>query len=225
MIRSLLTERRFAPLFWCQFFAAFNDNFLKNALLFLILWGAGHAAAAGGEPPPPGAPAFPPARPLRPAPKSPSATVVAVTLSEVSVPNTATRSPTFTSARLAEETPRSRYVVAELTSTVTTVPDRVVTVKLSVPTDFTVPMAVGCAPLRGARPEWVDEPLGAFGGVEVAAPATAPPPMARPRAMMAAAVTCTPRRRIPLIDSRGSGAMPFISALSSCMSCSFVVVC
>lgn len=51
MIRSLLTERRFAPLFWCQFFAAFNDNFLKNALLFLILWGAGHAAAAGGEPP------------------------------------------------------------------------------------------------------------------------------------------------------------------------------
>ena len=51
MIRSLLTERRFAPLFWCQFFAAFNDNFLKNALLFLILWGAGGAALAGGEPP------------------------------------------------------------------------------------------------------------------------------------------------------------------------------
>lgn len=51
MIRSLLTERRFAPLFWCQFFAAFNDNFLKNALLFLILWGAGGAAVPGGEPP------------------------------------------------------------------------------------------------------------------------------------------------------------------------------
>lgn len=51
MIRSLLTERRFAPLFWCQFFAAFNDNFLKNALLFLILWGAGGAAVTGGEPP------------------------------------------------------------------------------------------------------------------------------------------------------------------------------
>jgi acyl-[acyl-carrier-protein]-phospholipid O-acyltransferase/long-chain-fatty-acid--[acyl-carrier-protein] ligase len=47
MIRSLLTERRFAPLFWCQFFAAFNDNFLKNALLFLILWGATGAAAPG----------------------------------------------------------------------------------------------------------------------------------------------------------------------------------
>jgi acyl-[acyl-carrier-protein]-phospholipid O-acyltransferase/long-chain-fatty-acid--[acyl-carrier-protein] ligase len=51
MIRSLLVERRFAPLFWCQFFAAFNDNFLKNALLFLILWGAtGTAAAHAAEP-------------------------------------------------------------------------------------------------------------------------------------------------------------------------------
>ena len=47
MIRSLLAERRFAPLFWCQFFAAFNDNFLKNALLFLILWGATGAASQG----------------------------------------------------------------------------------------------------------------------------------------------------------------------------------
>jgi acyl-[acyl-carrier-protein]-phospholipid O-acyltransferase/long-chain-fatty-acid--[acyl-carrier-protein] ligase len=47
MIRSLLAERRFAPLFWCQFFAAFNDNFLKNALLFLILWGATGAASHG----------------------------------------------------------------------------------------------------------------------------------------------------------------------------------
>ncbi|MCB8875379.1 MFS transporter [Acidisoma silvae] len=51
MIRSLLTARRFAPLFWCQFFAAFNDNFLKNALLFLILWGAIGAGNHGGEPP------------------------------------------------------------------------------------------------------------------------------------------------------------------------------
>src|SRR3569832_628884 len=32
----LLLSRRFAPLFWCQFFAAFNDNFLKTALVFLI---------------------------------------------------------------------------------------------------------------------------------------------------------------------------------------------
>ena len=35
----LLLSRRFAPLFWCQFFAAFNDNFLKTALVFLILFG------------------------------------------------------------------------------------------------------------------------------------------------------------------------------------------
>ena len=34
----LLATRRFAPLFWAQFFSAFNDNFLKNALVFLILY-------------------------------------------------------------------------------------------------------------------------------------------------------------------------------------------
>ena len=38
MASNLLTTRRFAPLFWCQFFSAFNDNFLKNALVFLILY-------------------------------------------------------------------------------------------------------------------------------------------------------------------------------------------
>lgn len=38
MSRSLLTRRRFAPLFVSQFFAAFNDNFLKNSLVFLILY-------------------------------------------------------------------------------------------------------------------------------------------------------------------------------------------
>ena len=41
----LLLSRRFAPLFACQFFAAFNDNFLKTALVFLILFG-GHPDAA-----------------------------------------------------------------------------------------------------------------------------------------------------------------------------------
>lgn len=41
---TLLLSRRFAPLFWCQFFAAFNDNFLKTALVFLILF-HGHANA------------------------------------------------------------------------------------------------------------------------------------------------------------------------------------
>jgi acyl-[acyl-carrier-protein]-phospholipid O-acyltransferase / long-chain-fatty-acid--[acyl-carrier-protein] ligase len=38
MSHSLLATRRFAPLFWCQFFSAFNDNFLKNALALLILF-------------------------------------------------------------------------------------------------------------------------------------------------------------------------------------------
>ena len=35
---SLLLSRKFGPLFWTQFFSAFNDNFLKNALVFLILY-------------------------------------------------------------------------------------------------------------------------------------------------------------------------------------------
>jgi acyl-[acyl-carrier-protein]-phospholipid O-acyltransferase/long-chain-fatty-acid--[acyl-carrier-protein] ligase len=49
MFRSLMTARRFAPLFWCQFFSAFNDNFLKNALAFLILFkvNAGDHAQSG----------------------------------------------------------------------------------------------------------------------------------------------------------------------------------
>jgi len=33
-----MTARRFAPLFWCQFFSAFGDNFLKQALVLLILF-------------------------------------------------------------------------------------------------------------------------------------------------------------------------------------------
>ncbi len=36
MFSGLMTTRRFAPLFWCQFFSAFNDNFLKNTLVILI---------------------------------------------------------------------------------------------------------------------------------------------------------------------------------------------
>ena len=43
MSNSLMTSRRFAPLFWCQFFSSFNDNFLKNALVFLILFAPGIA--------------------------------------------------------------------------------------------------------------------------------------------------------------------------------------
>jgi len=34
---KLMTSRKFAPLFWTQFFAAFNDNFVKNTLVLLIL--------------------------------------------------------------------------------------------------------------------------------------------------------------------------------------------
>jgi hypothetical protein len=42
----LLLSRRFAPLFWCHFFAAFNDNFLKTALVFLILFRGQNGAEA-----------------------------------------------------------------------------------------------------------------------------------------------------------------------------------
>jgi acyl-[acyl-carrier-protein]-phospholipid O-acyltransferase/long-chain-fatty-acid--[acyl-carrier-protein] ligase len=38
MLDTLMLKRRFAPLFWAQFFSAFNDNFLKNALVFIILY-------------------------------------------------------------------------------------------------------------------------------------------------------------------------------------------
>ncbi|MEM9277212.1 MAG: acyl-[ACP]--phospholipid O-acyltransferase [Pseudomonadota bacterium] len=38
MNNNLMTSRRFGPLFWTQFFSAFNDNFLKNTLVFLILF-------------------------------------------------------------------------------------------------------------------------------------------------------------------------------------------
>lgn len=47
--QSLMTSKRFAPLFWTQFLSAFNDNFLKNALIFLILFqvGAANSPTAG----------------------------------------------------------------------------------------------------------------------------------------------------------------------------------
>ena len=41
----LMLSRRFAPLFWCQFFSTFSDNFLKNALVFLILFKIGGSVA------------------------------------------------------------------------------------------------------------------------------------------------------------------------------------
>ena len=46
MDTPLLLSRRFAPLFWCQFFAAFNDNFLKTSLVFIILF---HSDVANRE--------------------------------------------------------------------------------------------------------------------------------------------------------------------------------
>ena len=36
MFTSLMLSRRFAPLFWCQFFSALNDNLLKQGLVLLI---------------------------------------------------------------------------------------------------------------------------------------------------------------------------------------------
>src|SRR4051794_25714598 len=41
MSSSLLLTRRFAPLFWCQFFSAFSDNFVKSSLVLLILFHIG----------------------------------------------------------------------------------------------------------------------------------------------------------------------------------------
>ncbi|QXX73527.1 MFS transporter [Methylovirgula sp. HY1] len=41
MFLELLRSRRFAPLFWCQFFSAFNDNFVRNMLAMLLLFRLG----------------------------------------------------------------------------------------------------------------------------------------------------------------------------------------
>ena len=48
MFKDLATSRRFAPLFWCQLCSALNDNFLKNALVMLILYGLGSAGSSVG---------------------------------------------------------------------------------------------------------------------------------------------------------------------------------
>jgi len=49
MFETLMRSRRFAPLFWCQFCSALNDNFLKNALGMLILFGLGGATGGLGQ--------------------------------------------------------------------------------------------------------------------------------------------------------------------------------
>lgn len=38
MFHDLMSSRRFAPIFLCQLFSALNDNFVKNALVILILY-------------------------------------------------------------------------------------------------------------------------------------------------------------------------------------------
>jgi MFS family permease len=45
MLASLLRARRFAGLFWCQFFSVFNDNFVRNMLAMLILFRLGEPEA------------------------------------------------------------------------------------------------------------------------------------------------------------------------------------
>ncbi|MFX8856418.1 MFS transporter, partial [Acinetobacter baumannii] len=46
MFKELMSSLRFAPMFWCQFFAALNDNFVKTALSLLILYKLGHEGHA-----------------------------------------------------------------------------------------------------------------------------------------------------------------------------------
>ena len=46
MFMQLLSSRRFAPVFWCQFFAALNDNFVKQALVILIGYKLGEKDSA-----------------------------------------------------------------------------------------------------------------------------------------------------------------------------------
>ncbi|WP_158814166.1 MFS transporter [Methylocapsa sp. S129] len=47
MFGQLMISRRFAPLFWCQFLSAFNDNFVRQMLVMLILFrfGGGDAGS------------------------------------------------------------------------------------------------------------------------------------------------------------------------------------
>ena len=41
MFQELLTSHGFLPIFVCQFLSALNDNFIKNALVILILFKIG----------------------------------------------------------------------------------------------------------------------------------------------------------------------------------------
>lgn len=46
---KLLTDRRFGPMFWTQFAGAFNDNFFKNALTILVVYGSTGAFGLGPD--------------------------------------------------------------------------------------------------------------------------------------------------------------------------------
>lgn len=46
MFASLMRSRRFAPMFWTQFLSALSDNFVKNALVMLILFQIGGTAGS-----------------------------------------------------------------------------------------------------------------------------------------------------------------------------------
>src|ERR1700730_7286893 len=43
MFGVLIATQRFAPLFWCQFLSAFNDNFVRQMLVMMILFRFGGA--------------------------------------------------------------------------------------------------------------------------------------------------------------------------------------
>ncbi len=49
MHANLMRERRFWPLFWTQFFGAFNDNLFKNALVILVTFRAVHVGSLEPE--------------------------------------------------------------------------------------------------------------------------------------------------------------------------------
>lgn len=46
---NLMTQRRFAGMFWTQFLGAFNDNFFKNALVILVTFKGIHAGGITPE--------------------------------------------------------------------------------------------------------------------------------------------------------------------------------
>src|SRR5271166_4340401 len=172
--------------------------------------------AAGGPPGPPGPK---PPEPCTPAGGAPISTVVAVTVLEDSVPITATCSPTVTLEKDGEDTLGSTYLVDEPTSTVTIEPLAVVRVKVSSPTDLTVPTAAGGDPQAAMPPDWAvsADPLDDEGvpddPEEDAAPAT-PPAIASPSATAAAVVTRTPRlRRVD--EPAASAAVPDAGSAST----------